>query len=142
MTFDQLKTNGILAWSGSIAWDWIGRRTANNAPKKDEMEKLEFAAPHIYGPAKDIIVHKAITHCTSSHVIIIDVNGTAYSFGRNDKGQLGDGTLVSRSDPYKIEIENETFVHAATGRGHTILVAKSGKVYGCGDNKSFQGILI
>lgn len=59
-------------------------------------------------------------------------------FGRNEKGQLGDGTLKATGTPTRAAITNETFVDAAVGRNHTILVAKSGSVYGCGENKLFQ----
>ena len=29
--------------------------------------------------------------------------GVAYTFGRNDKGQLGDGNTTCRDDPFAIE---------------------------------------
>ena len=38
---------------------------------------------------------------------------------------------------YKVELE-EKVVHAATGRGHSLLVTESGVVYAAGDNKSYQ----
>jgi hypothetical protein len=61
-----------LVWCGSTAWNWIGRRTAKAAPKKEEMQEFEFEVPHVYGPAWYINVEKAITSCSSSHVILID----------------------------------------------------------------------
>ena len=48
--------------------------------------------------------------------------GAAYTFGRNQNGQLGDGTTTSRSDPFRINIKGETFVKAAVGKAHTLLV--------------------
>ena len=72
-----------------------------------------------------------------SNLTILD-QGIAYTFGRNEKGQLGDGSLKSRSNPYPVDINDETFVKAAVGRNHTILIATSGKVYAAGDNKLKQ----
>ena len=66
--------------------------------------------------------------------------GRAFTFGRNDKYQLGDGTNEPRDDPFEIEIEGETFVDGATGRGHTLLLTTSGKIYAAGDNKCWQAL--
>ncbi|KAH6579285.1 hypothetical protein BASA60_003337 [Batrachochytrium salamandrivorans] len=64
--------------------------------------------------------------------------GAAYTFGRNQNGQLGDGTTTSRSEPYKVVIKGEKFVKAAVGRSHTVLVSASGRVYVTGENKVLQ----
>lgn len=130
---------GTLVWCGSTAWNWIGRRTAKGAPKGDEMTDFEFASPHVYGPTSDLDIQKAITHCSSSHVVVIDADGIAYTFGRNDKGQLGDGTTEHNDEPFQVELD-EKVIGAATGRGHTLLVTESGKVYASGDNKCFQAL--
>lgn len=63
--------------------------------------------------------------------------GNAYTFGRNDKGQLGDGSFKSRSQPLKVPVAAK-FVHAATGRNHTLLVTEDGQVYSTGENKACQ----
>ena len=63
-----------------------------------------------------------------------------YTFGRGDKGQLGNGSKKNSDHPVKITIGDEKFKTAAVGRAHTIIVTLSGKVYGAGDNKFFQAI--
>ncbi|KAI8910288.1 regulator of chromosome condensation 1/beta-lactamase-inhibitor protein II [Gorgonomyces haynaldii] len=127
---------GLLVYCGSAAWEYIGRKPP--ASQKHLVQDLEFPEPHIYGPAYYINVASVHTHCTASHNIIIDDQGAAYIFGRNEKGQLGNGTLTPSSEPKKIEIKDEVFVDAAVGRNFSVLVAKSGKVYACGENKSAQ----
>ncbi|OAJ44142.1 hypothetical protein BDEG_27408 [Batrachochytrium dendrobatidis JEL423] len=67
--------------------------------------------------------------------------GAAYTFGRNQNGQLGDGTTTSRSDPFRINIKGETFVKAAVGKAHTLLVTASGRVYAAGENKRTEHCL-
>ncbi|KAI8900764.1 regulator of chromosome condensation 1/beta-lactamase-inhibitor protein II [Globomyces pollinis-pini] len=130
---------GALVFCGSTAWDWIGRRNGKGAPNKEKMAEMEYSSPHVYGPAAYINVQKVFTHCTSAHAVLLDDGGHAFTFGRNDKGQLGDGSTIARDDPFKIELD-EKVVFAATGRGHTILVTESGKVFGAGDNKLWQAL--
>ncbi|KAJ2994565.1 hypothetical protein HDV02_001494 [Globomyces sp. JEL0801] len=140
---------GALVFCGSTAWDWIGRRNGKGAPNKEKMAEMEYSSPHVYGPAAYINVQKVFTHCTSAHAVLVDDGGHAFTFGRNDKGQLGDGSTIARDDPFKIELD-EKVVFAATGRGHTILVTgifhcrclmlESGKVFGAGDNKLWQAL--
>jgi hypothetical protein len=61
---------GGLVYCGSAAWDFIGRKPGPD--NKDEIEKLQFPAPNIYGPAAYIDVKSVHTHCTASHNVIID----------------------------------------------------------------------
>jgi alpha-tubulin suppressor-like RCC1 family protein len=63
----------------------------------------------------------------------------AYTFGRNDKGQCGDGSTTARSEPFKIELD-EKVVDASVGRSHSLIVTESGIVYGTGENKSYQAL--
>ncbi len=48
--------------------------------------------------------------------------GVAFTFGRNDHGQLGDGKDECRSDPFPISGLDGKVVHAATGKSHTLFV--------------------
>jgi alpha-tubulin suppressor-like RCC1 family protein len=103
------------------------------------LASLEHESPSIYGPARYIDTKQAITHCSSSHVVLIDTLGVAYTFGRNDKGQLGNGTKTPDSNPQKITLPSKV-TKAATGRGFTLLVTEDYKVYGAGDNKLSQAL--
>ena len=69
--------------------------------------------------------------------LLID-EGNLYTFGRNDKGQLGNNTLKSVDQPQKITIGEAKFKTAAVGRSHTIIVTQDGKMYGSGSNKFYQ----
>lgn len=71
---------------------------------------------------------------------MITLDGQAYGWGRNESGQLGLGysspcvpvpTLLSIS-------EDVTFVSAAVGKSHTLLVTTEGAVYASGGNKCGQ----
>lgn len=65
------------------------------------------------------------------------VNGVAYTFGRNDKHQLGDSKTTARSDPFAVVLD-EKVIDAACAKGHSILLTESGKVYGAGNNSNFE----
>ncbi|KAH6586935.1 hypothetical protein BASA50_009256 [Batrachochytrium salamandrivorans] len=134
---DEGHSVGGLVLCGATLWDWVGRKSSTNA-KTIDFASGEFPAPHIFGPAAYINVVQVFTHCTSAHAVIIDDMGAAYTFGRNQNGQLGDGTTTSRSEPYKVVIKGEKFVKAAVGRSHTVLVSASGRVYVTGENKVLQ----
>lgn len=82
----------------------------------------------------------------------IDADGRAWIFGRNGAGCLGLGEGaskvegVSENAPVKLTVAdlegkakggdaaNKRFVHAATGRNHTLLVTSSGEVWSAGTN--------
>jgi alpha-tubulin suppressor-like RCC1 family protein len=59
------------------------------------------------------------------HSLITLADGTALAFGRNDKGQLGDGTTANRNSPVVIlGIGDATVVEG--GRGHTRILSTIG----------------
>ncbi|KAL2917962.1 hypothetical protein HK105_202376 [Polyrhizophydium stewartii] len=129
--------SGTLLLCGATLWDYIGRK-ASSASKGVDFTGHEIPEPRVYGAAAYINAVRVVSHCTAAHGVIIDDQGSAFTFGRNQNGQLGDGTTTSRTEPYRVDIKNETFVSAAVGRAHTILVAASGRLYAAGDNKSLQ----
>jgi alpha-tubulin suppressor-like RCC1 family protein len=71
-----------------------------------------------------------------AHTCILG-NGTDHCFGGNASGQLGDGTVVDRSTPVKIEMESSGTAITA-GAAHTCAVLGSGRVKCWGQNESGQ----
>jgi alpha-tubulin suppressor-like RCC1 family protein len=86
-------------------------------------------------------------------VTMMTDKGQAYTFGRNEKGQLGNGGFKSTGAPCLVTMKNSSakkaaqsddaagavkFVHAATGRSHSLLVSAKGRVYSAGENKAQQ----
>lgn len=58
-------------------------------------------------------------------------DGSLWTMGKNNNGQLGDGTNVDRSAPVKIVDANVT--HLATNN-HTMFVKNNGSLWGMGSN--------
>ena len=86
-------------------------------------------------PAIDIIA----VSCGGWHTAIVKSDGTVYSFGRNDFGQLGLGDTTQRTTPTKIDDENATDIIAVScGDRHTIILKSDGTVYTFGYNNNGQ----
>ncbi len=63
-----------------------------------------------------------------------DASNVTRLWGRNNEGQLGDGTVVSRSQMSRISGLTQPLTSASLGEGHGLAVTTSGQVYTWGDN--------
>jgi alpha-tubulin suppressor-like RCC1 family protein len=78
------------------------------------------------------------------HIIALKDDGTVWTWGRNEYGQLGDGTTTSTSTPVHViapgGLENLSNVKAVSGgRWHTVILKNDATVWTWGFN--FQGEL-
>ena len=125
---------GVLLFSGATDFSDVGRKAANLARSNNTIWK-----PAKLKALEDVDVVEVVSGPTSVHSVVISKDGKAYAWGRNEKGQLGVGHTNDLRRPQLVEalIEKE-IVSAATGRNHTLFLAKDGSVYACGDNRSGQ----
>ena len=79
------------------------------------------------------------------HTFAVTTNGLVYAWGRNDYGQLGDGTKTNRSTPTLISFTNlnelndgETIRNVVADQEHSFAVTTTGRVYSWGRNNSGQ----
>ena len=72
--------------------------------------------------------------------LFLDENGSCWTLGKNDKGQLGDGTKNYISVPKKIEnLENIVNISSSGSESnHLIVKDKSGQILSCGLNGNGQ----
>ncbi|EKX32539.1 hypothetical protein GUITHDRAFT_121290 [Guillardia theta CCMP2712] len=121
-----------LLLAGCTSWEQSGRN-----PKKGETPSGEnLNVPTVFAPALKLKFDSIFTGPSSTHCIALTSDGSCYSFGRNETGQLGQGDKSNRSSPTLIKaLENETVVNIAVGKTHTIFLGDAGQVWCCGTNK-------
>ena len=76
-----------------------------------------------------------------SHIALIDVDGNAYSAGKNPMGQLGrttDAQSVYGFTKITESVDGVRFVDGAAGGQHTLLKDSSGNLWSVGSNEYYQ----
>ena len=74
----------------------------------------------------------------SYHTAAIKTDGTLWTWGYNGYGQLGDGTLSSRSSPVKTAGGGTNWKQVACGSYHTSAIKTDGTLWNCGYNGAGQ----
>lgn len=74
--------------------------------------------------------------CGHSFTAVLLSSGRVHTFGRNNVGQLGDGTSTDRSTPVDTGLED--VADLATGYDHVCAVTGSGAEYCFGSNGAYQ----
>ncbi|MCB9787114.1 MAG: lamin tail domain-containing protein [Deltaproteobacteria bacterium] len=73
----------------------------------------------------------------SRHVCVIDDAGAVSCWGRNDQGQLGDGSMVDSPSPVAVSL-SDVAISVSSSRSHTCALLASGAVQCWGDNGQGQ----
>ncbi|MGY1552354.1 RCC1 domain-containing protein [Microbacterium sp. A588] len=69
------------------------------------------------------------------HSVALAADGTAYAWGYNRDGQLGNDSLVGSSVPVRVHIpDGVTLTQVSAGSSHSIAVAEDGAAYAWGNN--------
>ena len=89
------------------------------------------------------IINKCIVGiaCGLQHVVAIDDMGKSYAWGANGGYQLGIGTNIQSNTPSLMvatNISNVVFTSVSCRSDSTLLIDKTGNVYGCGNNNQRQ----
>jgi len=73
----------------------------------------------------------------AGHSLALAQDGTVWAWGRNDRGQLGDGSTTDRNTPVRVSIPGR-IVSLAAGAGHSLALAQDGTVWAWGRNDRGQ----
>jgi alpha-tubulin suppressor-like RCC1 family protein len=74
---------------------------------------------------------------SGDHVLAVRANGTAWSWGSNSEGQLGDGTTVNKSSPVQV-VGITNWCQVSAGRYHSIALRADGTAWAWGRNNFGQ----
>ncbi|GLT69153.1 hypothetical protein SLA2020_413290 [Shorea laevis] len=122
---------GELLFCGGTCWDIIGR-------KKGPVEG-NLVSPTRLRPLVGVDIRFVASGCASCHCVALDVEGRCYTWGRNEKGQLGHGDKIQRDRPTVVSgLSKYKIVKAGAGRSHTVVVTDDGNSLAFGWNKHGQ----
>jgi alpha-tubulin suppressor-like RCC1 family protein len=131
-TVTQTMNRGCLFTRGSNGVGQLGDGTIsqNNLPKAISIPGLETA--------------ETITKIDSGseHSLALTSAGKLYSWGSNEFGQLGDGTVIDKSTPTIVRISGlqsgDEINNISAGGMHSMILTKYSRLYSWGDNNSGQ----
>uniref|UniRef100_A0A8C1TPW8 Regulator of chromosome condensation 2 n=2 Tax=Cyprinus carpio TaxID=7962 RepID=A0A8C1TPW8_CYPCA len=133
------KVKGQLLIFGATNWDLIGRKEVPKQQAAFRNLGQNLWGPHRYGCLNDVQVSCVVSGPCAAHSVLITTDGKLWSWGRNEKGQLGHGDTKRLEAPKLVEgLGEEVIVAAACGRNHTMALTENGTVYSFGENKLGQ----
>eukprot|EP00775_Hariotina_reticulata_P006166 gene6166-6404_t len=146
MTDNKKKdwAGGQLLFCGGTDWAMLGR--SGGKSKQDAQKELErqerypnLLEPHKFKILLDVKIAFIAAGSSAVHCIAGDVNGVCYTWGRNEKGQLGHGDLLQRNNPTPVSALEGKHVSAASGgKHHTAVVLQTGESWTWGLNGQGQ----
>lgn len=123
-----------LLFCGATDFASVGRGKTNVDGARPDLSE-----PHAYATLREKTWRFVGGGAAATHCAAIDADGRLYTWGRNERGQLGHGDYKTRGTPTLVEALRETkCVAVSCGKNHTAVVCENGDVYGFGSNKYGQ----
>jgi alpha-tubulin suppressor-like RCC1 family protein len=124
--YPSLDQTGEVVAFGSNDSDQLGVTTDSEENKQEDYPPTLIPKSNL--PSSSI---KMIA-CGGTSSFALDYDGTLYSWGDNDEGQLGRGDL-GEDESYKIgEVPIRNVIQIAAGNSHTVFLNVDGEVYTTG----------
>jgi hypothetical protein len=112
---------GNLALEANAVWFWGNRFGGDDSFQRTYPRRM----PQLFGV-------KSVSS-GDDHMVVLRGDGTVMTWGKNNNGQLGDGTNVDRSTPQAV-LNLSHVTSAKAGSNHTIALQEDGTVASWGDN--------
>uniref|UniRef100_A0A0D9WAS1 Uncharacterized protein n=1 Tax=Leersia perrieri TaxID=77586 RepID=A0A0D9WAS1_9ORYZ len=123
---------GELLYCGATNFETMGRKVVGGA-------QGNLVSPTRMRSLMGVDICFVASGCTACHCVALDTEGRCYTWGRNEKGQLGHGDTLQRNLPTVVsELSKYKVVKASVGRNHTVVVTDDGKSFSFGHNKHGQ----
>ncbi|CAL5014343.1 unnamed protein product [Urochloa decumbens] len=121
-----------LLYCGGTSFDSMGRKVVGGA-------QGNLVSPTRLRPLVGVDIRFVGSGCTACHCVALDAEGRCYTWGRNEKGQLGHGDTLLRNLPTVVsQLSKYKIIKASVGRNHTVVVTDDGKSFSFGHNKHGQ----
>ncbi|CAA3026843.1 Hypothetical predicted protein [Olea europaea subsp. europaea] len=128
---EETIKGGEILFCGTTAWDSVGRRKVP--------AEWNLNSPTRLRPLMGVDIRFVASGCVSCHCVALDVEGRCYTWGRNEKGQLGHGDTIQRDRPTVVsELIKHKVIRAGAGRCHTVVVTEDELSLAFGWNKHGQ----
>ena len=102
-----------LMFCGATDWHNVGRNKTN----PDGGPYVDLNEPHAFEPLLGKTWTRVGGGAAATHAAAIDDEGRLYTWGRNERGQLGHGDYKNRGTPTLVEaLRDEKCVAVACGR--------------------------
>ncbi|KAG8043818.1 hypothetical protein GUJ93_ZPchr0458g22597 [Zizania palustris] len=123
---------GELLYCGGTSFDTMGRKVVGGA-------QGNLVSPTRMRTLLGVDIRFVASGCTACHCVALDAEGHCYTWGRNEKGQLGHGDILQRNLPTIVSgLSKYKVIKASVGRNHTVVVTDDGKSFSFGHNKHGQ----
>ena len=86
-------------------------------------------------PIRALIARRVVlAACSYHHSVMLCADGSLFSCGRNDSGQLGHGDTVDKKTPQCVSNCPRGVVSVSCGQFHTVAATSAGTAFACGKN--------
>lgn len=133
MTFGGCRKIALEALGKPLAWGQNPEGQVGDGTTTERLTPVPVANPHDGPPLADVVAVSA----GSGHSLALVSDGSVWAWGRNNDGELGDGSTTNRLLPTRITGLDPAFAIAAGDR-HSLAVASAGTVWAWGDNEHGQ----
>lgn len=107
-----------------------------NGSTKDQFQVIEVRMTITLDARRQIQIVQI--SCGSCHSVALSDDGSVYSWGANDKGQLGEGSKIENNPTPKRILLVAKVTKISCGKHHTLAMTERGEIYAWGSNHHGQ----
>uniref|UniRef100_A0A452XV34 UVB-resistance protein UVR8 n=1 Tax=Aegilops tauschii subsp. strangulata TaxID=200361 RepID=A0A452XV34_AEGTS len=123
-----------LLYCGTVRFDIMGRTVKGGVQGRGNL-----VSPTRLRPLVGVDIRFVASGCAACHCVALSSDGRCFSWGRNEKGQLGHGDTLLRNLPTVVsKLSKYNIIAAGVGRNHTVVVTDDGRSFAFGDNRHGQ----